>query len=494
MAMGSMVSSGILGPDGLPLPRSDSQFDTINNNWFEWKPQWVEGVWNPDNISIKQYEKMLIRDETVFSGMEFLTMSCLARLGEYVNKTSTKIEDYVRENLNQMRGNFLTNCREILTGLPFGFSCTEILWKSGNYGEERLKGLQTLHPDTITLDIETDGPNKNELKTVWQFFRGLNAVQIEPEKIIHYRHRGFHGNLYGTSRLGTAFKPWFIKEQILKAWGIAAERFGVPYMWAKVKPGYVNDANNRSTGISNMQFIGQMLDSMGRKGSMAFNKDILEELKIEYGPSGMGDIFHQLILYCNTMIYRAFGLPSLIADSGTTGSYSLGKQHYQLFVLVLEDILNELIDCLLEQLIRPLIEKKFGEQSDYGDFSAANLQADDELLIAETLVELEACGAIDRTRLDDLNYMRERIGLPLLTEDDILPAMPPVAGAGAPGDPTAVPLPPPNLTPTRQNIPEQQGINDEPRAFSWSARQRQRRDYVHSRRVGFSRRGLVSAI
>lgn len=462
-----------------PAPPVFDINDIINNQWSSWKSLWTEGVYNPDNIPIEMYERMLDTDETVFSGIEFLTMSALARLGQYTH-TDQKIQDFVNENLVQMDGNFIEACGDILTALAFGFSTTEILWKTVG-GQVRLRGLQTLHPKTVHLDIETEGPNKNKLKTVWQNFRGLYQATLPPDKVIHYAHRGKFGNLYGRSRLKPAFKSWFIKDVILKAWGACCERYGTPFRVGKVRGGNTM-MTNPATGaqVNLFSYTSALLDKLGEKGSLAVDENT--DVQLVYPTKNFGEDFHQLVGYCNTMTYRALGLPSLIADQGSTGSYSLGKQHYELFVLVLEHILNELIDTVIDQLIRRLIEMNFGPQDNYGDFTREKLQAEDEKLISEVLTNLRTSGAIDPERLDDLNWMRDRVGLPLLEEEDIQPSLPDMP-----------PPPPPNAAPVdpmEDPQPQDDSIPGEQFSFSWAARRRNRRSARATRRAEFSQAGI----
>lgn len=450
--------------------------DIFNAQWSAWKTEWTEGVYNPDSISMEMYERMLDTDETVFSGIEFLTMSALARLGQYTHQDE-EIEDFVNQNLEQMDGNFVESCGDILTALAFGFSTTEILWKQEG-GKVRLRGLQTLHPKTIHLDIWTEGPDKNKLKTIWQNFRGPYETELPPSKVIHYAHRGKFGNYYGRSRLKPAFKSWFIKDVILKAWGACCERYGTPFRVGKVKNGTTLAIDPKTGAQTNLfNYTSALLDKLGEKGSLAV--DDTTEVQLVYPTRNFGEDFHQLVGYCNTMTYRALGLPSLIADQGSTGSYSLGKQHYELFVLVLEHILNELIDTVIDQLIRRLIEYNFGPQDNYGDFTREKLQAEDEKLISEVLNNLRTSGTIDPERIDDLNWMRDRMGLPLLEQEDIEPSLPDMP-----------PPPPPKAAPVDPMEQGDEPVPGEKFSFSWAARQRRRTSLKRERKARFSQAGM----
>ena len=392
----------------------------LNENAFHWTRHNADVYYNPDNITLPTYELMYNTDETVFSGIEFLTMAAIARLGEYTNEDEEK-EDFVKAELARVPGGFPAKVADVMTACPFGFSLTEIVW--------RLKGrrvgladLQTLHPSTLHLDLHRSGPLKNRPRVAYQFFRGEKQTVIPLNKAILYSHGATFGNAYGVSRLKRAYKSWFIKDLILQAWGLCCERYGTPYMVGKASAqGQVQINGKQRNAIDHMMDV---MDSMaGGQGSAVIGReDIIE---IIYAASGYGQDFEALVAYCNKMIYRALGLPSLIADHGNTGSYSLGKQHFKLFILVLEKILFEVIDVLIEQLVRPLIEMNFGPQEDCGTFNVEEFEEEDAKVLAETAQILTQTGYMSAEKLDDVNAVRERQGLPLWEEEDIAPSAPP---------------------------------------------------------------------
>ncbi|MGE0493272.1 MAG: DUF935 family protein [Vulcanimicrobiota bacterium] len=460
-----MDSVSILGPDGLPLRRRVEAQPVnlpLNSNWWHWLGNYAEGYHNPDKITVEQYLYMADTDETVFSGLQFLVMSVLSRLGDYTHP-DTGIEEFVRRNFQEMEGSLQQGVEEILTALAVGFSGTEILWR-WREGRVWLRGLQTLHPDTLTVDLHRAGPDKNKLAKVWQHWRSQENVEIPLNKLIWYKHKGYFGQPYGRSRLKSAYKSWFIKEVILKVWARTCERYGSPYTVAQVKQAnaQVQHPVTKAT-VSAFQYLGEVLDSMASTGSLVLPDTV--EAQILYAPTRFGEDFESLVAYCNRMIYRALGLPSLIADNGQTGSYSLGKQHFKLFVLELEQLLNDLIETLIEQLVRPLIDMNFGPQEHYGDFTTENFEAEDEQMIAAAIKDLTEAGALSQDRIDDVNWMRERVGLPLLTEEDLDPFVP---------DPFPVDTP--------DEETELSEVESERFCCSWAARRRRRKAARAARR------------
>lgn len=412
----------ILGPNGRPLsaPPEINLMDVINQNWQQWADRWSDHILNPDRIGVREYEQMYETDETVFSGMEYLIQSLLSRLGEYTHPDET-IQEFIRENLAQIDGSFMAACSDMLTALWAGFSVTEILWRPGKDGKIWLRGLQTLHPSTITFDIHRDGPERNRLRTIWQWYRCMNETEIPPSKAVIYSHDAKFGNIYGKSRLKRCWPNYSMKKLLMKAWGIAMERYGTPYTIAK---GQMNNSVRSSSGEVEpyAKYLARQLDGLGSRGSLVVDRDT--EVDIVYAAAGISGDFRERIAYDNRSIHQAIGLPALIADAGDVGSYSLGQQHAKQFLLLIEQIFNEFIEVIVDQLIARMIELNFGEQADYGTFAFEDFLIEDLAAAAQMFKTLTDSGFITPERLEDMNYVRERLGLPLYSEEDMLPSLP----------------------------------------------------------------------
>lgn len=406
-------STGLIDPQGRPLSSESVPMGILNENYFTWTQYQPEIYYNPDNLTLDVYEKMYNTDETVYSGIEFIVMAALSRLGEYTHEDS-KIDDFVSQQLVEMNGSFTSKVKDIMTGTFFGFSVTEIIWKKLG-SMVGLSDLQTLHPQTIHFDLHREGPLKNQLKRIVQWYQQDHEVEIPVKKAVVYTHGQTFGNKYGVSRLKRAYKSWYLKDIILKAWGLTCQRYGTPYTYGKTSGnGNVNVGGQSKPAIDHMMDV---LNSFGQKGSAVIGLE--DEIKMMYAGTGYGKDFESFVAYCNKMIYRALGLPSLIADNGSTGSYSLGKQHYVLFVQMMTDMLLEVIDVLVEQLIRPMIELNFGVQESYGTFGIENFETEDAKTLAETAKILAETGLSNLHDIDQVNYWLERMGLPVRTEEEM---------------------------------------------------------------------------
>lgn len=434
----------LYGPNGSPLsglpgasnpPAPVNQFMPANNNWWQWTQHFLTVFVNPLDMSVTDCERIARTDETAYAALKFTELAALARLGDYTHPRK-RIERFIRKCLGNLGStNFISCVEQLLTARWAGYSVGEILLRKGLGGNDlgkrtiELDGLQVMHPDSLHLDIYKVGPAKNKLRVIYQWLWQSYEVQLPPEKCVVLTHDALFGNFYGNPVVRSVYAPWFLKSTVLmQAWGLALERYGTPIGVANVPNG--NDLID-PTGTMNVgqmtvfQYVDAVISNLSSKGSLVLSDGI--KYQLTHPPAGVGKDFQEAVLYCNQMIARGCLVPSLVADhGGGHGSYSLGQKHFDLFVLTLEKLLSDLIQVLIHQLVRRLVILNFGPQSDgdYGDFSVENFQADDEKLLSEVFVNLVNCGVLDPSRLDDLNYARQRIGLSLLGKGEVQPFLP----------------------------------------------------------------------
>lgn len=438
--------------DSIRLPRQKpADASVINRNWYVWAPMQAWYL-NPDRVGVSEYLRMMQTDETVSSGVEFVTLAVLARLGEYTHEDAD-ITEFVRDAFNGMRGTLNQCVGEMLSALWAGFSVTEILWRvSGR--EVTLDGLATLHPLTVQFELEQGGPTSGQVARIVQFANTAQEVEIPREKAVVFSHKGSFGNLYGTSRLKAAFKSWYYKEKLLQYWGLTLERYGVPLAKANVQnPDAVVTLDN-GTPMRHADYVGKTLEQMRAGSALVFD----DQTEVEFLQTGraLGADFQAAIEYHNKMIYRALLLPSLVADNGSVGSYSLGQQHFDMFTLTLDSLIVDLGDVLIEQLVRRLVELNFGPQDDYGSFASEPYVAEDQKALSDVFLALTNAGYISPTNQDDLNAVRERFGfgekeveepsIPAALQPGAVPPVDPNADGASPPDPNAAATPP-NGTP-----------------------------------------------
>lgn len=382
-------------------------FDIINDNAYYWMRGLMFYFQNPDNIPLATYEKMLLTDDTVSNGLGFLILAAMAQMGEFTHENK-KIQKFVRDNFEKMRGNLCMKIKEILTSLWAGFSVTEICWKYED-GKYWVYDLQTLNPATVIFDLEQDdGINKNCVKAVWQYKDFTREKKFDnPSKfIVHTCNKRF-GNPYGNSMLKSAYKNWYIKDEMFKLWAKAMSRHASPWTFVTTNDLHVN-VDIDGVEMTNREYLSMMLNQM-YEGNI-FISDDQTTMEIKQQQTAISDDFLKIIDYCNKMIYRSLLMPPLVGDNGKAGSYALGKKHFDSFIMAAKDIMAEIIECLLEQLVRWMIVFNFRNYDNLGEWSVNEIGKDDLEMLSAVYEKLTDTGYISPADIEDRTKVRREFG------------------------------------------------------------------------------------
>lgn len=398
----------LLGPDGRPLERPVQK---MGRNYLDAVHQWSKVLSNPEDVDLGTYERMVDTDETIGAGLDFLTLSVCAKLGEY-SHPDERFQTFIRENFEGMRDTLAMAVSEILTAMWAGFSVTEIVLRSEG-SRWMLDQLATLNPQTVAfgLDLEEGSPTYGDIHHIWQWRWTQWEVDLNPGQCLHYAHRSRFGNPYGKSRLKRAYAPWYIKTNLLPSWGRALDRYGSPLTVGKT-PNMHQQLMSPYGGLDEQTRGEHMLARL--QELIAGACMVLEEgesVEFEGLGQALGDSHEKAQNHLNKMELRALGLPSLIFDNTDVGSYSLGEKHYDVFIQNLEFLLLEVSEVLLEQLVRRLLWWNFGWTGELGEFAQPSLQPEDQAALVQGFVQLTSAGYMSPELQADLNHVREKVGL-----------------------------------------------------------------------------------
>ncbi|GEM_PF-1308780 len=404
----------ILDQNGKPIEK-EVMGKTYNSGYFQGMGQ----AYNPDEFGVDKYQEMYDYDDACQSGIDFMTLSVLSQLGEYSHENE-KITEYIQKQFEVMKGSMYDAAEEIChDGLKCGFSVGELCLKVAQ--EVSLREVQMLDPRTVEFDIFKDGPEKNHIQTVKQYGIALGFIgNIPPpvEKFVIFTHKGSYGNPYGNSALKAARPPQYFKKEALKSWAIALHKCGTPHKDVQVSKEAPETVDVGGETVPTYDF---MINSL-RTTSAATNLVLPEGVTANYdgNPGDIGAIFENAINWADKCIYRAILIPGLTASSNEDkgGSRSLGETHFKLFALAVKRLRDKLVDCILDQIIRPLILWNFGLQDDWGDFHCDEFDAAVAKLMSEIFASAVDKGILNVDRLNDLRYMRNKIGAPEITDEE----------------------------------------------------------------------------
>lgn len=436
-------------------------------------------IQNPSTVSVETFKRMVDTDETVGSGVDFLTTCLAARVGQY-SHPSDEISNWVNARLNEIDGGWVNTMKEILSASWAGFSVGEKVWANTMNGFVPKKIVQ-MPPGTLMF--ETDRTGELTPDGILQYQRNYNpalfgsgiaylfgfmsnapgsapssfrpdvfaklgdypfplrspnifsylSIRIPVRKCIHYSFdaQGKFGNPYGRSLLRRAYKHWVLKDAVLQMLAVALDRKGTPLQVWYVDP--------NATFIDTDQYNGQPLTgvNIGIRAQTAVKQALSkvhnDSVVIMPGKKGQfveHDFINQssnaadfisTLNYLDTRIMRALLLPALVMSGGDgSGSYALGQEHAKTFDKILDGINNGFVQVLLRQLIREMIAYNFPksawEKDGIGEFAQRELSIEEREKEMQCIEMAINNGAIDMNDLDDLNKVREIAGFKPRTE------------------------------------------------------------------------------
>lgn len=429
-------------------------------------------IQNPSAVSVETFKRMIDTDDTIGSGMDFLTTCLAARLGSYVHP-SEEITKFVNQALDQIQGGWMNTLKEILSASWAGFYVGEKVWMNDPKGF-LIEKIIPLPPTTVLFEVERTGEitydgilqyqrnwNPATLSQGIGFFGGIAAgsgfagatapdpfarfgdlpfplrtantfnylsIRIPRLKCIHYAFdaQGKLGNPYGRSVLRRIYKYYVLKDTFLQMMAIALDRKGTPatVIFADPNttlkdPSKVNAAGNQKgqrVGIDAATAARDIFKHMHNdsvfvlpgKKGQIFDIESLET-------DSNAEVFIQALDFCNKSMLRGMLIPALIFGNGDgTGSYSLGQEHARTFDKILDGVLSGLIPVLKHQIVKELIAYNFPrsawEKDGLGDFGKREMTQDERDKEMDVAQKAADMGAVDMTDLEDLNQVRERAG------------------------------------------------------------------------------------
>lgn len=465
---------------GTPIPALFSQF--------------YKFIQNPSTVSVETFKRMIDTDDTVGSGVDFLTTCLQARLGRYTHK-SPEITEWVNTALDKIVGGFGNAVKEVLSASWAGFSVAEKVWENNDHGFI-VKKIVSLPPGTLlfetmrTGELTPDGilqyqRNYNPANlafgsgSLFGFSNGATtgslrndpyakfgdfpfpirtantysylSIRIPTQKCIHYAFdaQGKFGNPYGRSLLRRGYKWYVMKDAFLQMLSVALDRKGTPLTIVYADP-------NTTLLDQNNHRVAQGVNSKGIKAGIRADQAAAEAFRNIHNdstiilPGKKGQIFDTdfvpqasnasdfiaAIGLCDKSLLRSLLLPSLIFGNGDgTGSFALGQEHAKTFDKICDGVLDGTREVLLQQLIKDLISYNFPksawQKDGIGNFTKNELSIDEINKEMEVIEKGINTGAIDMNDLNDLNKVRDKIGFE--PRDEII-ERPDVGGFGDDGN------------------------------------------------------------
>jgi SPP1 gp7 family putative phage head morphogenesis protein len=312
--------------------------------------------------------------------------------------------------------NFKRNLMTILSALVYGFSVTEKIFKrfdSGDYkGSIGLKCLKTR--PAHSFEFHTDEFN-NLVRLCQNTNKGPKYFTEEDLKyfVIYSYHADNSGfdNMYGVSDLRAAYRPWFSKDMIIKFLNIYSERFGMGIVVGKYPKGL---------GQAELEQLKKMVKNLSVKTGFTIPEGVTFDI-LESAKQGQASFIETIKLY-DAAIARSVLVPNLLGFTDiNTGTYNLGEKHFDLFMMILDNIRSEMEELVNEQIIRDLVDYNYANITKYPYFKFMPLTEDDKQALSTLFISAVEKGVVLPTKEDE-QYMRDVLNFPKRSDDaELLP-------------------------------------------------------------------------
>ena len=375
------------------------------------------GQYNPDDLQgrkgFKIYDKIRI-DDQVKASLSLKVNAVLAS-GWDIEPASQdpadiEIAEFVKRSLEGIKGTINDKLKEVLTALDFGYSVSEIVWKLEEAGEDagkitidKIKGKK---PHNYYFDADEFGNLKPD-GLLSKLFLGANQTRLPVDKFVIFTYRMEFSNHYGRSDLREAYRSWWSKDNVIKFWNIFLEKFGAPTVIGQYK---TNDPAEQET-------LKNIIKNIQNNTSIAFKEGTIDISLLEAIRKGGGnDSYEKALNYHDRGIARAILIPDKLSEGGQTGSFSLGKVHFDMFIWTVKELRGTVAENVVdEQIIKRLIGWNFANVTNFPKFRFNPMTDEEKVEIAKTFGELASKGAVTPTFADE-NHIRQTLGMPEIEE------------------------------------------------------------------------------
>lgn len=349
--------------------------------------------WDEEKLSPQMCRVMRERDETVGSGLDFLTDTTLTSIGSFKHD-NLAIQEFVNNAFSEMNGSVRGLIKEaVKDGITFGFHVSEILWDTSS-GKVVPSGFVSLPPEQVSF---LTNANATKITAVVQQTLS-NKAKIPIDKCFVYTHNST-SNPYGKSSFKRIYRPYKFKESVVRFWAIALEKFGMPIV--------VGQSMNPDALVEQLK---QMYSAAGIAVSPEDSVSILESSR------PIGEVFERATEWADKMIYRGLLLPQLLVTAGTVGSYALGQVHFNMFLTAVKQLATEVTDSFVDSVIKKMIIYNFGSQQTYGSFEISTQPSSQERQqLANMFYNLVNAGVLDPAK--DGSMIRSMLKLPKEVKD-----------------------------------------------------------------------------
>lgn len=300
--------------------------------------------------------------------------------------------------------------RLALTSLDFGFAFFEQVYEY--HDDDGLLWIRKLgwRPQSTIAEINVD--RDGGLESVVQVGSAPGSTgKMTRDRLVAYVSEREGANWSGVSILRPSYKPWLLKDRLLRVQSTTVERngMGVPVYTAP-------DLSALGLDDAELEKRQQAEIERGLKIATAFRSGDTSGASLPFGAklellgvSGSLPDADKPIRYYDEQMARS-ALAHFLNLGTQTGSWALGTTFADFFTLSLQTVAEQIADVATQHIVEDLVDLNFGE-----DVPAPRITFDE--IGAQTPATAEALQSLVQTKVirpDEKleQFMRHRYGLP----------------------------------------------------------------------------------
>lgn len=332
------------------------------------------------------------------------------------DKRDMEISEFVNHNLFHGSISWTNFLEQVLLHLSFGFMVFEKVMRIGTEKDSKYKGkvlLDKLSPrlprSIFKWIVEKNGDLISIIQYVKKGESNWEYVPIKAGDLLLFTRAKEGSNYAGRSVLRPAYRPWYIKSNLIKLDAIKHDRFAIGIPVISLPADLDKDDPNYSLAVTTAK-------NMRAHQSAYIIQPFGYEIKLLSMAEGSGTDILSSVKYHDEQIAKNVLAQFMSLGSTKSGSRNLGENFQNFFLLSIHSIVNYIVDVMNKSCIRPLVDDNYKNVFHYPSLGASKIETANFSRMADAVVKLVQSDVL--TNDEGLEkHVREVGRLPKLMED-----------------------------------------------------------------------------